>query len=57
MKARPGHSGLPLAEAVRQAYRQGQTDYSEEPVALVDAQGKPVGCIESLLVAMNNVLA
>ena len=38
--------GAALADAVRELYRQGQTDYSLEPIVLVDVQGKPVGCIE-----------
>jgi 2,3-bisphosphoglycerate-independent phosphoglycerate mutase len=46
MNGRPGHGGLALAEAVRELYRQGQTDYSLEPVVLADAQGQPVGCIK-----------
>jgi len=40
------HGGTALAEAVRELYCQGQTDYSLEPVVLVDKQGKPLGCIE-----------
>jgi 2,3-bisphosphoglycerate-independent phosphoglycerate mutase len=35
-----------LADAVRELYREGQTDYSLEPIVLADAQGKPVGRIE-----------
>jgi 2,3-bisphosphoglycerate-independent phosphoglycerate mutase len=27
-------------------YREGQTDYSLEPIVLVDPQGRPVGCVE-----------
>ena len=45
----PGSStsgGIPLANAVRELYALGQTDYSLEPVVLVDSLGKPVGCIE-----------
>jgi 2,3-bisphosphoglycerate-independent phosphoglycerate mutase len=38
--------GTALADAVRELYCQGQTDYSLEPVVLVDKQGKPLGCIE-----------
>jgi 2,3-bisphosphoglycerate-independent phosphoglycerate mutase len=38
--------GTALADAVRALYRQGQTDYSLEPLVLVDGQGKPVGCIQ-----------
>jgi len=38
--------GSALADTVRELYRQGQTDYSLEPIVLVDMQGKPVGRIE-----------
>jgi 2,3-bisphosphoglycerate-independent phosphoglycerate mutase len=38
--------GAALADAVRALYRQGQTDYSLEPLILVDSRGKPVGRIE-----------
>ena len=38
--------GIALARAVREAYDAGQTDYSLEPIVLVDGQGKPVGRIE-----------
>jgi 2,3-bisphosphoglycerate-independent phosphoglycerate mutase len=38
--------GTALADAVRALYRQGQTDYSLEPMVLVDDQGKPIGRIE-----------
>jgi 2,3-bisphosphoglycerate-independent phosphoglycerate mutase len=37
--------GTALADAVRELYHQGQTDYSLEPIVLVDAQGNPVGRI------------
>ena len=37
--------GVALAGAVRQLYREGQTDYSLEPIVLVDAQNKPIGRI------------
>ena len=37
--------GTALAAAVRQAYRDGQTDYSLEPIILVDGEGRPVGRI------------
>jgi 2,3-bisphosphoglycerate-independent phosphoglycerate mutase len=40
------HGGTNLAEAVRNLYREGQTDYSIEPVVLVDVKGNPVGCIQ-----------
>ena len=38
--------GGALAGAVRELYREGQTDYSLEPIVLVDAQGKALGRIE-----------
>lgn len=34
-----------MAEVVRDLYHQGQTDYSLEPIVLVDKQGKPLGRI------------
>lgn len=37
--------GLELAGAVRELYRQGQTDYALEPIVLVDQQGNPMGRI------------
>ncbi len=40
------HGGEALARAVERAYAQGQTDYSLEPMVLVDAQGEPVGKIK-----------
>jgi len=43
---RPTRGGTALAAAVRELYRQGQTDYSLEPIVLVDGQGKPIGRIE-----------
>jgi 2,3-bisphosphoglycerate-independent phosphoglycerate mutase len=44
-----GHAargGTLLAEAVRESYHEGQTDYSLEPIVLVNAQGKPIGRIQ-----------
>ena len=38
--------GLALARAVQTAYREGQTDYSLEPMVRVDEQGHPVGTIQ-----------
>jgi 2,3-bisphosphoglycerate-independent phosphoglycerate mutase len=38
--------GTALADAVRELYREGQMDYSLEPIILVDAQGKPIGRIK-----------
>jgi 2,3-bisphosphoglycerate-independent phosphoglycerate mutase len=32
-----------LARTVRELYAEGQTDYSLEPIVLIDGQGKPVG--------------
>ncbi|HSR30480.1 MAG TPA: phosphoglycerate mutase (2,3-diphosphoglycerate-independent) [Anaerolineae bacterium] len=40
------HGGAALANAVRALYRQGQTDYSLEPLVLVDIQGKAIGRIQ-----------
>jgi 2,3-bisphosphoglycerate-independent phosphoglycerate mutase len=39
------YGGAALAAAVRELYRQGQTDYSLEPVVLVDPIGQPIGRI------------
>ncbi len=38
-----GRGGKALAEAVRELYREGQTDYSLEPVVLVDERGEALG--------------
>lgn len=38
--------GAALANAVRVLYGQGQTDYSLEPLVLVDSQGKAIGRIQ-----------
>jgi 2,3-bisphosphoglycerate-independent phosphoglycerate mutase len=38
--------GAIFADAVRELYRQGQTDYSLEPLVLVDDHGKPIGRIQ-----------
>ena len=40
------HGGEALARAVEAAYAQGQTDYSLEPMARADAEGRPVGKIK-----------
>jgi 2,3-bisphosphoglycerate-independent phosphoglycerate mutase len=40
------HGATDLADAVQELYCAGQTDYSIEPVVLVDPQGKPIGRIE-----------
>ncbi len=36
----------PLIETVLDLYRDGQTDYSLEPIVLVDMQGRPIGRIQ-----------
>jgi 2,3-bisphosphoglycerate-independent phosphoglycerate mutase len=49
MSTATGHltrGGGALADAVRELYRQGQTDYALEPIVLADAQGNPIGRIE-----------
>jgi len=38
--------GALLAEAVRELYHEGQTDYSLEPIVLVDPRGQPIGRIQ-----------
>jgi len=38
--------GSALAQAVRELYGEGQTDYSLEPIVLVDGLGEPVGRIK-----------
>jgi 2,3-bisphosphoglycerate-independent phosphoglycerate mutase len=40
------HGGLELADVVRELYAEGQTDYSLEPIILVDPQGTPIGRIK-----------
>jgi len=40
------HGGILLAEAVRQAYSRGQSDYSMEPLVRLDPNGKPVGLVQ-----------
>jgi 2,3-bisphosphoglycerate-independent phosphoglycerate mutase len=35
--------GNELAEAIQKSYREGQTDYSMEPIILADLHGEPVG--------------
>jgi len=40
------HGGRELADAVQELYGAGQTDYSIEPLLLVDSLGKPIGRIE-----------
>jgi 2,3-bisphosphoglycerate-independent phosphoglycerate mutase len=46
---RPPYSGSGrkphLAEAVRDLYQEGQTDYSLQPIVAVDMQGQPIGRI------------
>jgi len=43
---KPDCGGQALANAVREAYKQGQTDYFLEPMARVDANGAPIGKIQ-----------
>jgi 2,3-bisphosphoglycerate-independent phosphoglycerate mutase len=45
-QAQTNWGGLALANAVRALYAEGQTDYSLEPIILVDPEEKPVGRIE-----------
>jgi 2,3-bisphosphoglycerate-independent phosphoglycerate mutase len=40
---RSSRGGAALAAAVRELYAEGQTDYSLEPIVLVDVRGRPVG--------------
>ncbi len=40
------HGARALARAVEKAYQAGQTDYSMEPLVLVDDKGQPVGKIQ-----------
>ena len=40
------HGATALADAVRDLYVQGQTDYSLEPIVLTDNQGYPTGLIK-----------
>ena len=46
MSCQEFHGGEALARAVEDAYARGQTDYSLEPMALVDEDGKPVGKVK-----------
>jgi 2,3-bisphosphoglycerate-independent phosphoglycerate mutase len=46
MGSQAGHGGVALASAVRELYRQGQTDYSLQPVVLVDSLGEPLASIK-----------
>jgi 2,3-bisphosphoglycerate-independent phosphoglycerate mutase len=39
------HGASALADAVRELYGEGQTDYSLEPIVLVDAEARPLGRI------------
>ena len=40
------HGGLEMARAVRQAYAEGQTDYSLEPIVRMNRLGEPVGRVQ-----------
>jgi 2,3-bisphosphoglycerate-independent phosphoglycerate mutase len=42
----PARGGAALAQTVREMYREGQTDYSLEPIVLVDDQGEAIGRIQ-----------
>jgi len=42
----PVRSTTALADTIRAMYREGQTDYSLDPIVLVDQQGRPEGCVE-----------
>lgn len=42
----PVRSATAMAETVTAMYREGQTDYSLDPIVLVDQQGRPEGCVE-----------
>jgi len=44
--SRLARGGIALAGAVRELYREGQTDYSLEPIVLVNTKCKPIGRIE-----------
>jgi 2,3-bisphosphoglycerate-independent phosphoglycerate mutase len=37
--------GIAIAKTVREMYREGQTDYSLDPIVLADRQGNPIGRI------------
>ncbi len=43
----PDPGGVALAATVRELYRQGQTDYSLEPIVLADPQGRPIGRVKN----------
>jgi 2,3-bisphosphoglycerate-independent phosphoglycerate mutase len=45
-KTHLARGGTALADAVRELYRERQTDYWLEPIVLVDVHGKPVGRIQ-----------
>ncbi len=40
------HGAAALAQAVRELYREGQTDYSLEPIVLTDERGEAIGRIQ-----------
>lgn len=42
----PPRGGIALADAVKELYNEGQTDYWLEPMVVVDGQGEATGCIE-----------
>src|SRR5512136_2209083 len=39
------HQEIALIKGIRALYQEGQTDYSMEPLVLVDPEGKPIGRI------------
>ncbi len=43
---RRARGGTLLADAVRESYHEGQTDYSLEPIVLTDPQGRPIGRVQ-----------
>ena len=43
---RIAHNAIVLGEAVETLYAEGQTDYSMEPIVLIDAVGHPIGRIQ-----------
>jgi 2,3-bisphosphoglycerate-independent phosphoglycerate mutase len=45
-KVQKSHGGKELADAVRQLYREGQSDYSLEPLVRVDEHNRPLGRIQ-----------
>ena len=46
VKEHPSHGGTELADAVRELYASGQTDYALEPIILADKLDHPIGRIK-----------